>query len=272
MNATGLSDAVIIAIVIFVLIIIIALFFAIYIYWGTTTGTVLIVITVLLFFIVAAIAIYVYIYKGASSSGSTPPGTTPPGPTPPGPTPPGPTPPGPTPPGSTPISVKFGDIVALDNPSVGVGTTVCNIAQGDLHAVVSSPTMRNKVWVITGGTANTNLTYGATFTLQNNISGYPLTRMTTGQSTSGTHQLVIPTTGQFVTFIVNKAPGNTSTSTIVMYGDLITLTVMVPLSPPIGYIMILDSGESPGGTCGNNIDLISPIPTIPPSFAIWMFN
>jgi hypothetical protein len=256
MNTTGLSSGVIIAIVIFVLIIIIGLFFAIYSYWGTTTGVVLIILTIFLFFIIAGISIYVFLFRG------TIPGFTP-------------TPPGPTPP--VPTAVKFGDTIALDNPGLGLGTVTCPTAQSGNYPVVTSPALKNKVWLISavGNVSGNNLTYGSTFTLRNNVSTFPLMRVTSIQSSSGTFQLVVPTAGDFITFTVNKAPGNTSTSSTVMYGDSVVLTVFLSQpspAPPIDSILLINTSESPGGSCGNNVELTFPLPSVVPNTAIWQFN
>src|SRR5579872_4151381 len=208
MNTGVFSEGIIITAIIFIIIIFVILFWLAYAYWGTPASTYVIVFLILFFLILAAVAIYFFAFS--QSNLFVP--ITPPTPVNPGPTP--------TPPVSMPVN--FGDTISLDNVTSSVGTTPCNNNSSGGFPVTTTAAQRNKIWRIQALLASPggNLTYGSTFTLVNTSMAFPQTAITFIQSSTGLYQLFVPTAGSPVIFTINRAPGTSGSSNVVMYGEI----------------------------------------------------
>lgn len=235
-NNTNISEtAIIITTVIVVVIIIIFLYLAYYFYGGPYESYIIIAMVITLF-VVAAIIAYFFTYSFPSTMpimtitpapGSTPPVTG---------------------------AVKFGDIIALDNLNLRVGTILCNTGNVGGFPVVSTPMLGNKAWVIQGGTIGTPVSYGGAVLLQNTLAGFPANQIQSFQAGASLYRLYVETSQTTqISFTINKGTGNSSTSSTVMYSDIVTLTSILGGSP---YMMAVNSSDSVGPPCGSPIDML----------------
>lgn len=235
MNTSNVSETVIIAVTIFVIIFVIILLYLAYYFYGSPYEEYIIIAMVITFFVIGALIAYYVTYAPPSTvpfgvvtpaSGSNPPVTG---------------------------AVKFGDIIALDNLYLRVGTITCDNGFIRAHPVVSSPTLGNKVWAIQGGPIGMVLSYGNTITLQNILGGFPSNLILALQADVTFYRLYLPDAQvDTLTFTVVKGVGNTSTSTTVMYGDGVALTANLG---GVSYMTIINTSDPAGGSCGNQLDL-----------------
>lgn len=240
------TEAIIIIVTIVIVIIFIGIIYAVYYFWGGPYEYLVIFLAIFLFIVAAVIAYLITFAPSVVPFGEvTAPGSS----------------------GPAGASLTYGAIVALDNPGLKVGAIPCRNGQpaNEGIPITSSATMGNEFWQIQGGVFGTPLLYNTDLTLVNISQGFPALSISEFSIPGENSELSLEPSLPVVTFFIAKAPGTTSTSNVVMRGDLITLANG-------DTFMGVDVSDAAGTPCGNHINLI---PTTPANLfpaVIWMFN
>ncbi len=204
-----------------------------YLYWGSTGGYVSLFVLFILI-LLAVILVYFSIFSGTGSPTFQP------------------ITPSPLPP--QPIPVKYGDTVSLTSG----GLSIVPCSQTSTGYLLTSSSSPQKIWSIQGGNPGQPVSYGDLIYFTNTLSGFPQTNMVGKEIDFNNNiwNISIPSTQQdlFLHFFINKAIGNHSTSTAVMYTDIITLTYVDQLSGA-NLLVYVNLGTS-NTPCGKSIQMI----------------